>query len=131
MNAVAGRSGGERLRGNFDTSAPDGGPQKPKGMPEHQSQAWDELIEQLPVDALRKRDVHLLYELAGYVAALRQINWKWLAEPEDKDLRCAKTQYTEKVRQLSALFGLSPADRKRIQIDKPLEEKDDLEEFTD
>lgn len=131
MNAVAGRSGGERLRGNFDASTPDGGPEKPSGMPEHQAKAWDELLQQLPAEALRKRDQHLLYELAGYIAALRQINWKWLAEPEDKDLRCAKTQYTEKVRQLSALFGLSPADRKRIQIDSPKEEKDDLEEFTD
>lgn len=129
MNAVAGRSGGERLRGTYDTSAFDGGPVKPTWLTKEQSEVWEEVIRQLPADALRKRDVHLLAELCGYVCAVRYINYKWARDPADKDLRCAKTQYTQKIQQISALFGLSPADRKRIQIDKPIEEVDDLAEF--
>ena len=129
MNAVAGRSGGQRLVGNHDTSVFDGGPKKPDWLSEIQSVAYDELLSQLPADALRKRDVHLLAELATYITAIRKINRAWEKDPADKDLRCAKTQYSQKVQQLSALFGLSPADRKRIQIDTPKEEIDDLEEF--
>lgn len=131
MTAVAGRSGGERLKGTYDASAFDGGPEKPTWLTQEQSSVWDEVIKQLPADALRKRDVHLLAELCGYVYAVRYINSQWARDPADKDLRCAKTQYTQKIQQISALFGLSPADRKRIQIDKPPEEKDDLDEFNE
>ena len=129
MNAIAGRSGGQRLMGNADTSQQDGGPQKPKGLPQVQSDVWDDIVPMLPADALRKRDVLILYELTGIIAALRQINCEWLLDPKDKDLRCAKMQYTQKLIQLSGLLGLSPADRKRIQIDTPKEEEDELEEF--
>jgi phage terminase small subunit len=115
--------------GNADTSTPDGGPDKPKGLPQVQSDVWDEIVPMLPGDALRQRDAFILYELTGIIAALRQINGEWLLDPKDKDLRCAKMQYMQKLIQLSGLLGLSPADRKRIQIDTPKEEKDELDEF--
>jgi hypothetical protein len=91
---------------------------------------WDEVLPLLPQEALRGRDVFLLYELTGIIAALRAINEEWLGKPADKDLRCAKMQYTQKLIQLSSILGLSPADRKRIQIDTPKQEEDELEEFT-
>ncbi len=129
MVAVEGKSGGARLHGNFDTSRPDGLPEKPRNMTEAQSQAWDKLMEQLPAEALRKIDEYLLFELTGYIVALSKMNQEWLANPADKDLRMAKIQYTQKVKQLSCDFGLSPADRKRIQIAAPQEESDELSEF--
>lgn len=131
MNAVAGRSGGERLRGNFDTTEYDGGPKKPDGLPQAISDEWDYIVPLLPAEALRRIDVLLLRQLCGYSAAWKISEQEWILKPTDKDIRCAMTQYTEKMRQLSGQFGLSPADRKRLQLALPKEEKDDLEEFTD
>jgi phage terminase small subunit len=123
------RSGGARLVGNHDNSTPDGGPVRPHWLTEKQQKIWDEILPTLPEEALRKRDQHLLAELVSYIAAIRRINIEFDENPADKDLRCSRTQYTQKIQQISALFGLSPADRKRIQLETPKEEEDELTEF--
>jgi len=130
MNGISGRSGGGRLHGQFDPSDYDGGPEKCKGMSELQSDTWDEIIERLPQEALRKCDSYLLFELSGYVVASRKIMEQWLLDPADPDIARIKNQITQKLQSLSGLFGLSPADRKRIQIATPKEEEDELSEFT-
>lgn len=129
MNGIAGRSGGTRLHGQFDPSEYDGGPVKSKGMSEAQSEAWDEIVARLPQEALRKCDSYLLFELSGYVVASRKIMQEWLLDPSDPGLAKIKNQITQKLQSLSGLFGLSPADRKRIQIATPKEEEDELSEF--
>lgn len=130
MSGIAGRSGGGRLHGTYDTSEYDGGPVKPKGMSQAQSDAWDEVISRLPQEALRKCDSYLLFELSGYIVASQKVMGEWLIDPSDVVLAKIKNQTTQKIQSLSALFGLSPADRKRIQIATPKEEEDELTEFT-
>lgn len=130
MNGIAGRSGGNRLCGTYDTSDYDGGPVKSKGMSEEQSAAWDEIVGRLPQEALRRCDSYLLFELSGYVVASRKIMEQWLLDPADPGIAKVKNQITQKLQSLSGLFGLSPADRKRIQIATPKEEEDELSEFT-
>lgn len=130
MNGIAGRSGGNRLCGTYDTTEYDGGPIKPKGMSQEQVLAWDEILGRLPQEALRKSDSYLLFELSGYVVASRKIMEQWLLDPADPDLAKVKNQITQKLQSLSGLFGLSPADRKRIQIATPKQEEDELSEFT-
>jgi phage terminase small subunit len=130
MNGIAGRSGGGRLHGQFDTSEYDGGPIKPKNMPQRQSEVWDEVLSRLPQEALRKCDSYLLFELSGYIVASQHIMSEWLLNPSNATLAKIKNQTTQKIQSLSALFGLSPADRKRIQIATPKEEEDELTEFT-
>lgn len=130
MNGIAGRSGGGRLHGQFDTSEYDGGPIKCKGMSEAQSEAWDEVLSRLPQEALRKCDSYLLFELSGYIVASQKIMREWLLDPSDPNLAKIKNQIAQKIQSLSGLFGLSPADRKRIQLATPKEEEDELSEFT-
>jgi hypothetical protein len=67
--------------------------------------------------------------LSSLIAGSRKLNQEWLLDPADRDIRTSYMQTLEKIRQLSGLFGLSPADRKRIQIAEPKEEQDDLAEF--
>jgi|694.fasta_scaffold49828_2 hypothetical protein len=129
MGGITGRSGGARNRGNFDLSEQDGLPEKPTSMSEAQGEVWDELMDQLPLEALRKIDRHLLFLLSSLIAGSRKLNQEWLLDPADRDIRTSYMQTLEKIRQLSGLFGLSPADRKRIQIAEPKEEQDDLAEF--
>jgi hypothetical protein len=130
MPGTIGNSGGGRLRGDYDASDYDGGPVKPS-MSERESQAWDELIAMLPREALRKIDVFVLREAVDYTLMLGKIRQELHDSPAGKDLRCAKTQYTEKLLKLSGLLGMSPADRKRIQIAQPKEKEDDLSEFSE
>jgi phage terminase small subunit len=99
-------------------------------MSQAQSDAWDEVISRLPQEALRKCDSYLLFELSGYIVASQKVMGEWLVDPSDVVLAKIKNQTTQKIQSLSALFGLSPADRKRIQIATPKEEEDELTEFT-
>jgi len=128
MAGSAGRSGGARLHGTFDVSAQDGLPKKPASMTELQSQVWDEMMEQLPLEALRKIDAHMLYGLTALVAKMRTLNGEF-QHSDDRDIRTSFLQTFDKLIKASGHFGLSPADRKRIQIAKPEEEEDQLEEF--
>jgi len=130
MPGTIGNSGGGRLRGDHDPTEHDGGPVKP-AMSERESEAWDELLEMLPSEALRKIDVFIVREAVDYTLMLAKIRQDLHDNPADKDLRCAKTQYTEKLLKLSGLLGMSPADRKRIQIAQPKEKEDDLSEFSE
>ncbi len=131
MNGVQGRSGGARhIAGNPDKTPEDAGPQKPKGMPVEQAKAWDMIVAALPESSLRQIDAILLFTLSAYVAAVKKINKAFLKNPADPDIRQAYNQYNQKIIQLSTVFGLSPADRKRIAIgDGPKAEEDDLKEL--
>lgn len=131
MNGVKGRSGGARhIAGNPDKTQEDGGPKKPKGMPVAQAQAWDMIVSALPESSLREIDSILLFTLSSYVAAVKKINKAFLQNPADPDIRQAYNQYNQKIIQLSTVFGLSPADRKRIAIgDGPKEDDDDLKKL--
>ena len=128
MTGLKGHSGGARHHGMFDTSSPDGMPKKPAGMTELQALVWDELLEQLPTEALRRIDSHMLFGLTALIARMRKINSDFVLS-DDKEIRASFLQTFDKLIKASGHFGLSPADRKRIQIAQPEKEEDELEEF--
>ncbi len=130
MPGTIGNSGGGRLRGDHDPTEYDGGPVKPLDLSDSVSKRWDVLLEQLPKEALRQVDVYNIRQAAVFSVLLESIEKQLEEKPSDKDLRCAYTQYSEKFIKLSGHLGMSPADRKRIQIAQPKEKEDDLSEFS-
>jgi phage terminase small subunit len=128
MTGSFGRSGGNRRFVGKDGSKQDGGPVKPSGLSEQASSKWDELIGQLPHHELRRIDVHQLEILVGLVLEAKRLLEMLAANPADHPTRRLHLSTCQHISRLSSQFGLSPADRKRIDVE-PEPEIDELEEF--
>lgn len=135
MVGKPGRSGGARHTGNRsikdgkDLAKSDGGPVQPKGLTAEQKKVWDDIVACLPDGTMKKVDAALLQILSAYICAMRKLNKLFLNDPGDKDIRQGFNQCAQKILQISAVVGLSPADRKRIQLGDGNNEDDDLKKF--
>jgi len=135
MAGRPGRSGGARNKSNRaikdgkDLVDTKGGPVKPKGLTVEQQKVWDDIVSSLPTETMKKADSALLQILSAYICAMRKLNRSFLLDPADADIRQAFNQCSQKILQISAVVGLSPADRKRIQLGGGSEEEDDLKKF--
>lgn len=130
MAGVAGRSGGPRETSYGEDLTPrDDGPVKPPGLLERVEKQFDLLLKRLPAEALREIDSYLLAEMSTLLVGLEYLKNSWLADPADKEVRTAYMQSLEKLMQLSAKYGLTPADRKRIKLVEAQPAEDDLKEF--
>ncbi|MBM3968054.1 MAG: hypothetical protein FJ308_23805 [Planctomycetes bacterium] len=108
------RSGGNRVLG-IDSSEPDGLPSKPK-MPAKVGKKWDQLLSELPKPALRRIDQHelkILCELLVHSDSLAEVMRK---DPLDHATGRLYLNVADRIHRLSAAFGLSPADRKRLAL---------------
>lgn len=120
------RSGG-RNTFSVDKTAPDGGPVRPD-MPKEVGVKWDEVISQLPSAILRKCDVHELLTLARLLAHADKVAAAMDADPADHKTARIFLNIADRIHKLSASFGLTPADRKRLSLETE-EEVDEIAEF--
>jgi phage terminase small subunit len=115
MVGSPGRSGGNRRKTGVDRSRIDGQPSKPELSPAA-SKKWDALLSQLEPNLLRKIDSHqlkLLCELLAHGDALANIV---ATDPSDHKAGRMLVNVSQQVHRLSAVFGLSPFDRARIDV---------------
>ena len=116
--------------GNFHTSSDrtpqDGLPVKPKGISRAAGTKWKELLTQLPTQTLRRVDVHQLRLLCELLAAADVQAATVAADPLDHKTARLLLQTAQQIHRLSSCFGLTPADRARMQL--PLE-PDQPDEF--
>lgn len=110
-----------------DKTQPDGGPVRPD-MPKDVGQKYDEVISQLPAAILRKCDVHELLTLARLLAQADKVAAAMSADPLDHKTGRAFLNIADRIHKLSASFGLTPADRKRLSLETE-EEVDEIAEF--
>lgn len=136
MAGKPGRSGGARhgagnrsIKDGKDLTKIDGGPIQPKGLTAEQKKVWNDIVACLPDGTMKKVDAALLQVLSAYICAMRKLNKQFLLDPADKDIRQGFNQCSQKILQISAVVGLSPADRKRIQLGDVGEEDDELKKF--
>jgi hypothetical protein len=113
--AGSNRSGGNRKLGT-DRSDQDGGPRKPDGMPDGWNAKWDELLEQLPQHVLRRIDGHKLKALVTLLQHEIELSRMLAEDPHDDKSRRLYLQTVQAIHRESSLFGLSPADRKRLDL---------------
>lgn len=121
------RSGGNRVLGT-DSSEPNGLPTKPK-LPAKVGKKWDQLLSELPKPALRRIDQHelkILCELLVHSDALAEVMRK---DPLDHASGRLYLNVADRIHRLSAAFGLTPADRKRLALPVETEEDDPFQRW--
>lgn len=120
------RSGG-RNTFSTDKTLADGGPVRPD-MPKDVGIKYDEVVSQLPALILRRCDVHELLTLARLLAQADLVAAEMNSNPLDHKTARIFLNIADRIHKLSASFGLTPADRKRLSLDTE-EEVDEIEEF--
>lgn len=110
------RSGGNRDL-YVDTTRNDGPPQEPAGLSTEASNKWQELLGQLPTEALRQIDVHQLRLLCELLAQSDGLAQSIATDPANDKARRLFLATCDRVAKLSASFGLSPLDRKRSKLE--------------
>ena len=109
-----GSGGNQALQ--HDGSQRDGLPSKPTDLSDDVSIVWDSLLKQIPASILRSADCYQLETLAKLLVQGRALSSSAMADPGDASLNRAWLANADLVRKLSACFGLSPTDRKRMAI---------------
>ena len=127
MVGTPGRSGGDRTAGDIDPTLPDGGPYKPNMITEVAAK-WDELLPQLHKPSLRAVDVHELRTLCELLVCKDTLAAATLADPLDSRTGNLFLKVVDRIHKLSAVFGLNPADRKRLK-QEPVQVSDAAEEW--
>jgi ribosomal protein S15P/S13E len=127
MAGTAGRSGRPSAF-QADLSRYDGGPRLPEGVSDAFRLKWEEVLGQLPARALRSIDVHQLRALVSLLIQAEQLETHIQEDPEDLRARRTYLATVAAVGKMSALYGLSPQDRRRLKMDGD-ELRDDAEEW--
>lgn len=121
MAGTSGRSGGSRELG-ADRSEPDGIPSPPTGRTDVFYSKWGSLLNDLPANELRRIDGVQLAILTQQLVEIDELDEMIEANPSDLKIRSLRLRVSQQVARISAQFGLSPADRKRLNFEPPEEE---------
>lgn len=113
---MGGLGSGGNQSSSHDGSKRDGLPSKPKDFNGPCSEVWDELLTQIPEGILRSVDAIQLETLVKLIVQGRALSQMAMANVADVAGNRAWMSNADLVRKLSACFGLSPSDRKRLAI---------------
>lgn len=122
------RSGGDRSL-STDKTPNDGPPIKPDNMTARAQNKWGELLDQIPTGLLRQIDVHQLRLLSELLAQSDALAERIDDAPSDDKARRLYLATIDRVARLSGMFGLSPNDRKRSQLEPAPEDDATLAEL--
>lgn len=121
MPGTKGRSGGDHTSKGTDPFPIDDGPQPPQNITEDEKAVWDALLCQLPAELLRGVDVYMLATLCRCICDAEKCHSLWRESSDPKYLRLVRTTEAQ-ISKLSALYGLSPADRGRLKFETEIED---------
>jgi len=125
---MGGTGSGGNQNSSHDGSKQDGLPSKPKDFNGACSDVWDGLVLQIPEGILRSVDGIQLETLTKLIVQGRALSSMAMANPADVAGNRAWMANADLVRKLSACFGLSPSDRKRLAI-PPVEPESEFGEM--
>lgn len=127
MVGSIGRSGGDRRLGNVADPIPaDGGPVADASLTDGERDTFLELVGRLPTGVLRAVDS---YQLAALSRLIEREKWAAVAiqtDPENLQLARLQVAIIGQIGRLSAQFGLSPADRKRLSLSPDAADDDNV-----
>lgn len=124
MAGTLGRSVGSREL-SADRSVHDGLPEPPKDRTDAFYLKWAALLADLPAIELRRIDAVQLGILVDQLIEIDQLGAMIEVDPSDLKARSLRLRVSQQVARLSAQFGLSPADRKRLNFE-PIAKEDDF-----
>ena len=128
MAGKAGRSGGNHMPPRLVPNNQEP-PKKPSGLSKPAGKKWDELIELLPDDYLSPIDGFELKILCNLLCQADGLTAKLDEDPGAESTHRLYLNVCKSIHQLSAVFGLNPADRERLGLNK--EDEDDRDPFVD
>lgn len=115
MAGYRGRQGRKSGEPGIDFLEFDGGPRLPAGASAAVAKKWRLLIDQLPARSLRRIDGHQLRLLSEHLTAFDILTEHLETNKGDYPTHRSTLQIVDRIARLSALFGLSPADRARLR----------------
>jgi hypothetical protein len=118
------RTGGDKSLG-VDRTREDGGPIEPKDLRPETLAKWRFLISKIEPSILRAVDEIQLRILAELIVQVDRLAEQIATDPTDHRIRRLQLATAQHISRLSALFGLSPADRMRMKLEPP-EDPDEL-----
>ena len=110
------RSGGNRSTLGNDPAPRDGGPVADGSLTDAERDTFLELVGRLPTGVLRLVDS---YQLAALSRLIERERWVAVAvanDPENLQLARLQVAIIGQLSRMSAQFGLSPADRRRLSL---------------
>jgi hypothetical protein len=116
------RSGGDRVANGHDSFPRDGLPSRPTGMSKAENETWTMVMNQLPNELLRRVDCHNLRTLCECIVMRDKLISLLRDDPVDRGIMNNYIKVGQQISRLSAQYGLSPIDRRRMKI----EASDDL-----
>lgn len=128
MVGTVGRSGGDRKTQVVDSGAKGEPPKKPIGLRGEVSSHWDSLISMLAKNELALIDVFELRILSNLLAQSDKLEETIANDPSDLKSGRLYLSVFKEIHRLSSVFGLNPADRKRLGV-KDEEEHDPFLEY--
>lgn len=124
------RSGGNRT--SSDDNFPQTGlPEMPKEFRRRGSEEgkiWKRLMGEIPAELLRKIDAYQIRVLCSLIAREATLATQCQMDPADLQMNRAHLAVVSQIARLSAMFGLSPIDRRRIRM-RPPEVQSDADEW--
>lgn len=124
------RSGGDRVANGQDTFPRDGMPSRPLDLTKEEQELWTVLMSQIPNEFLRRVDSHQIKTLCELLAAKDRVAKAMKNDPEDMRIVRTYINVSQQLNRLSALYGLSPLDRRRMKIETE-QSGDDEDEWSD
>lgn len=127
MPGTANRSGGDRTSVGED-AFPITGPPIPQGLSEEEREVWNIVLQDSPPEQLKRLDSYQLSVLCHCVVQARKLAALCRMDPTDFKASRSYLQVANHICRLSAQFGLSPMDRRRMKLEPP-EPQDDAAEW--
>ena len=128
MAGTPGRSGGNRNMGS-DRTPFDGLPEPPSDRSEAFYRKWAAIVPDLPVQSLRRIDAVQVAILIEQLVEIDELTKHIEANPGDLKSRSLRLRVSQQVSRLSSQFGLSPADRNRLNFEQPSDESDPFDDY--
>ncbi len=116
MVGIPHRSGGNRSTLGADPAPRDAGPVADGSLTDAERDTFFELVSRLPTGVLRAVDS---YQLAALTRLIERERWVAVAvanDPENLQLARLQIGIISQLSRCSAMFGLSPADRRRLSL---------------
>jgi phage terminase small subunit len=121
------RNGGNRTSGQ-DNFPVDGMPSRPSDWGKEESAVWTKLMSQIPAELLRSNDAYQLKILCELIVREARLAKLLRDDATDLPTNRAHLQVAQQISRLSAMYGLSPIDRRRIRL-QPQEPTDDGDDW--
>jgi phage terminase small subunit len=125
--ASTSRCGGNRTASD-DNFPIDGLPSRPSDWGKAENEVWTKLMAQIPHELLRTADSYQLAILCDLIVRERKLAKLVRDDVADLPTNRAHLQVSQQISRLSAMFGLSPIDRRRIRLN-PQSPTDEAEEW--